>query len=257
MNNEGEFVVHIEGKKGNLPLSPANFDISMLRDILIPVSELLKQDKGIESNTVLTGIEEGSVKGIFKTSKETAAKVSAVLLMLAQSPTLDQFDTNTGKAFEGFQSFAVKHDVKIGLSTSFSPQEVSITPESNLYRSTELWVDAEVYLYGKIVDAGGMTKTNLHMQTELGNLIIEATEDEIVSIKDNPIYKMYGVRASGKQNIKTGEIDKRSLHFIEIIDYSPSFDKSYIDAKIEQATPSWKGVDVDAFLHELREGGYA
>ena len=120
-----------------------------------------------------------------------------------------------------------------------------------------MWVDTEVYLYGKIMDAGGVTKTNVHLQTDVGNVTIEATEQEIVSIKENPLYKMYGIRAKGKQNVITGEIDRKSLRFLSIIDYSPSYDESYLNSKIDEATSTWNGVDVNMFLHEIREGAYA
>jgi len=258
MINEGQFIVHIEGKKGCVPLSPDNFDITMLHEILGYVKDLLKQEKGTDTPTVLSGIENGSVKGLFKTSKENAVKISAVLSMLAQTPMLDQFEPSTSRAFEGFQSFAVRYDVRVGLSTSVNPdKEVSISPTTNLHRTNDMWVDTEVYLYGKIMDAGGVTKTNVHLQTDIGNVKIEASEEEIVSIKENPLYKMYGIRAKGKQNVITGEIDRRSLRFLNIIDYNPSYDEAYLNSKIEKATPTWRGIDIKSFLHEIREGVYA
>lgn len=257
MANEGQFIVHIEGKHGSIPISPDNFDITMLYEILGCVKDLLKQDKDIDVPTVLEGLEKGSVRGLFRTSKEQAVKVAAVLSMLAGSASLDQFDHGTSKAFEGFQSFAVRHNLSVGLATSESHHEVKIHPTSNLHRSRDMWVDAEVYLYGKITDAGGTTTTNIHLLTELGTLIIKASEEEIVSISENPLYKKYGIRALGKQHAETGEIDKKSLRFLEIIDYSPVFDEEYLESKIDAATPVWQGVDVDKFLLEIREDAYA
>ena len=60
---------------------------------------------------------------------------------------------------------------------------------------------------------------------------------------------------SGKQNIESGEIDTRSLKLIELIDYDPKFDSDYLNDLISKAKKSWKGINPDEWLLNLR-GGY-
>jgi hypothetical protein len=73
--------------------------------------------------------------------------------------------------------------------------------------------------------------------------------------KENLLYKKFGVRAIGKQNIETGEIDTKSLTLVELINYNPKFDPDYLSSLISKAQKSWAGVDTDEWLMNLR-GGY-
>ncbi len=66
------------------------------------------------------------------------------------------------------------------------------------------------------------------------------------------MYKEYGVRASGKQSLATGEIDLSSLKLISLRGYRPMYDEAYLDGLIAKASKSWEGVDVDGFLSEIR-----
>ena len=69
---------------------------------------------------------------------------------------------------------------------------------------------------------------------------------------ENLLYKKYGIRALGKQNIETGEIDRSSLQLVELIDYDPLFDESYLNALISKAKNNWKGIDPNDWLQNLR-----
>ena len=61
----------------------------------------------------------------------------------------------------------------------------------------------------------GKSKANIHLDTkDYGYLSIETGEEFLKAREENLLYKKFGVRASGKQNIETGEIDTKSLFFI-------------------------------------------
>jgi hypothetical protein len=119
-----------------------------------------------------------------------------------------------------------------------------------------LWADAEVYYYGTLIDAGGKTKSNIHLDTKDGLVKIDADKEILASIEVNPLYRKFGVRATAKQNILSGDIDRSSLRLIEMIEFEPKFDFAYLERKIDSSTPVWSGIDVDEFLHEIREGSY-
>ena len=73
--------------------------------------------------------------------------------------------------------------------------------------------------------------------------------------EENLLYKEFGVRATGKQNIETGEIDTKTLSLVELIDYNPKFDNAYLNSLIKKAKKSWKDINPDEWLLNLR-GGY-
>ncbi|MBL8028271.1 MAG: hypothetical protein JNL74_17745, partial [Fibrobacteres bacterium] len=85
--------------------------------------------------------------------------------------------------------------------------------------------------------------------------IIETPRETLRQYETNPLYKPLGIRAVGKQNLSTGELDPKTLKFKEFITYSPIFDSTYLDSLINAASNDWVGVEnVDAWLHEMREG---
>lgn len=128
---------------------------------------------------------------------------------------------------------------------------------THYYRSNALWVDAEVYFYGTLVDAGGKDKSNIRLETkDFGMVVISVDRETLKSEERNILYKEYGIQAQGKQNIETGEIDKSSLKLIKIIDYSPSFDSDYIKGLIDKVGDRFDGIDVDEYLSKIR-GAYA
>jgi hypothetical protein len=134
---------------------------------------------------------------------------------------------------------------------------LTITRKSHFKRSEPVWADAEFYFYGKVTNAGGKDKANLHLSTEeMGTVRIQTTIDFLKEYDDNLLYKNFGVRATGKQHSETGEIDTSSLKFVELVDYQPKYDESYLNQLISKASSTWSNVkDKDQWLREIR-GSY-
>jgi len=202
-------------------------------------------------------VEEGSVKHIFKTSIQAVIGFSAVLAQVEANNTIDFLDYRTARALENVQKFSIEKDYQFEFKTSLKKNyELIISPRTKFYMSENFWVDAEFYFYGVLKDAGGKTKANIHIDTaDLGYIQIETGEEFLRNQEVNLLYKHYGVRAVGKQNLETGEIDKKSLKLIELIDYNPKFDQEYLNDLIRKAKPKIKSIDVDDWLTSLR-GGY-
>lgn len=47
-------------------------------------------------------------------------------------------------------------------------------------------------------------------------------------------------------------IDKSSLELLELIDYSPKFDESYLYELVSRAAPKWTGIEADTWLSNVR-----
>ena len=86
-----------------------------------------------------------------------------------------------------------------------------------------------------------------------------ATEKGILEgLENNLLYHNCGVRAKGRQNIATGEIDRHSLVLVSLVDYNPKFDENYLNRLIKKAASTFKGIDADELINELRgRGTYA
>ncbi len=256
MDRIGYIEIKVVGKKGNIELTPENYDIKNVVAVLDCVEGLLFPNNKKERPTISYDINEGSVKHILKTSLQAIIGFNAVLLQISNNNySIDFLESPTAKAFEYFQEAAKKQDVSFEISTSVKNSgRLTVNKETEFIRSEEIWVDAEFYFYGTVTDFGGKEKANIHLDTkEYGLLKVSSEKAMLRDYESNPLYKPYGIRATGKQNIHTGELDKSTLGLIEIIDFDRNFEDEYIAGLIKKATPSWEDVaDADEWLRQMR-----
>jgi len=253
----GFIEIKITGTKGNIALSPDNYDIREVITILENAENLLfptdKKDRPIISYQ----IEEGSVRHVFKTTIQFIIGFNAIIGQVNQQQNIDFLDLSTAKAFESIQNLAKQKNYTFVISTSIdNSNEVRLDQTTRFYRTEAVWVDAEFYFYGKVTNAGGKDKANIHIVTEeLGTLRVETPIAFLENYDENLLYKPYGIRAVGKQHSETGEIDKSNLRFIELIDYHPKYDEPYLKSLRDKAKKSWLSkIEPDSWLKGIRSG---
>lgn len=258
MEKIGFIEIKIAGSKGNLDLSPDNYDIREVISILENAENLLYPNDKKDRPIISYKIEEGSVKHIFKTSIQYIIGFNAVIGQVNQVQNIDFLDLSTTKAFESIQGIATKRDYVFSIRTSLDQtNEVKVDKTTRFYRTEAIWADAEFYFYGKVTNAGGKDKANIHIYTEeLGTVRVQTPISFLEQYDENLLYKTYGIRATGKQHSETGEIDASTLKFIELVDYQPKYDEQYLDSLIEKASKTWAGIkDKNKWLKEIR-GSY-
>ena len=254
MDKIGDIEIRVTGKSGHKELSPDNYDIRYITSILQNVEDLLYPNNKKDRPVITYDLKEGSVRHIFKTTIQTVIGFSAVLSQVQVNNSIDFLDLRTAKALENIQNLSRQKNYEFQIKTSLKEDyELIINPSTEFFRSENIWVDAEFYFYGVLKDAGGKTKANVHLDTkDYGYLSIETGEDFLKQQEENLLYKEFGVRATGKQNVETGEIDTKSLKLLELVDYNPTFDSYYLDDLISKAKKNWVGIDPDEWLKNLR-----
>jgi hypothetical protein len=256
MERIGHIEIKVVGKRGRLELTPDNYDIKDIISVLDCAENLLFPNNKKERPTISYDIKEGSVKHILKTSLQAIIGFNAVILQISHNNySIDFLESPTARAFEYFQEIARKQDVSFEISTSIQHSgKLTVNKDTAFIRSEEIWVDAEFYFYGTVTDFGGKEKANIHLDTkEYGLLKVNSEKAILRDYESNPLYKPYGIRATGKQNIHTGELDKSTLGLVEIIDFDRSYKEEYISGLIKKATPSWEDIgDVDEWLKQMR-----
>lgn len=256
MERKGYIEIKVDGSKGNFPLTPDNYDIRDIVSILEQAENLLFPDSKKDRPVISYNLQEGSVKHIIKTSLQVIIGFNAILASIQQNNnSIDFLEIPTAKAFEFFQETAKKQDIIFEISTSVDHScKISVNRNTEFMRTEDFWANAEFYFYGDVIDAGGKTHPNIHLDTkEYGVLKIEVDRDLLREYESNPLYKSYGVRAIGKQNVRTGEIDRASLKLLEMIDSSPSYQEDYIKSLINKARKNWEGIsDADEWLSQFR-----
>ena len=257
MEKIGDIEIRVVGKEGNQNLSPENYDIRHIATVLQNVEDLLYPNSKKDRPIISYDIQEGSVKHLFKTTIQTVIGFSAVLSQVQANDSINFLELKTARAFENIQNLSRQKNYEFQIKTSLNDDyELIINPSTKFFRTENIWAEAELYFYGVIKDAGGKSKANIHLDTnDYGYLSIETGEEFLKEREENLLYKTFGVRASGKQNTETGEIDTKSLTLIELIDYNPKFDNDYLNSLIKKAKKSWKNINPDEWLLNIR-GGY-
>lgn len=250
----GDIEIRVVGKSGNQDLKPDNYDIKYIANILQNIEDLLYPNNKKDRPLISYDIKEGSVKHLFKTPVQYIIGFSAILTQIQAINSIDFLDVKTARAIENIQNIALQKNYEFQIKTSISESvELIVNPTTKFFRSENFWVDAEFYFYGVLKDAGGKSKANIHIDTDdFGYLAIETGQNFLMQQEDNLLYKNYGVRASGKQNIDTGEIDTKSLKLLELINYNPKFDSDYLESLIYKAKKNWKDLDAESWLINLR-----
>ena len=259
MESPGSLYIKINGEVNGEPLTPRNYDVREIMDMLPIALDLLFGADKKSRPQVAYSLEEGSVKHIFITALQVTLSAASALERAQEMGTLHDIDPVRAQAVEKLQSLAIRkaRTYEVGAnSTSIRP--LTITPATSFKAPVIIrhWYETEVYLYGQLVDMGGAQKSNIHLLTEdRGIITLPCNKEYVESIDYNPVYKMCSIRAVGKQDALTDEIDYDSLKVIEIRPHNRSFYNSdYIDSLSRQATENWLGEisDPDKWLKELR-----
>ncbi len=254
MEKTATFEVLIQGTKAGKPLMPEDYDIKALRELLEEVEVLLFPNNRHERPVISYEVKEGSVRNIFRTGVEAVAKTGAVLGLVASTGSVDVLEPRTARAIEAMQRWAQESDLAFTLRTSLPGSgEVRIDRTTHFLRTEATSVETEVYLYGQVTDAGGKDKPNIHLTVPgQGTFYITATQEQLKDRKDNYLYKTMGVRAIGRQDLQSGDIEKGSLKLIELIDYDEQYEEAYLKRLQAKAYTWLQDIDPDQYLNDVR-----
>jgi hypothetical protein len=258
MNALGEIEIHIEGQVGAQKLVPAHVDIDEIRAILGEAADLLfPTEKRSQRPVISYEISEGSVRHRFRTLMQTVIGFGAVIAKIEAEGNIHFLHERTATAIESLQRVAREKDYVVTLLAN--EKRLRIDRTTHYERREQVWVDAEFYLYGELTNAGGKNNPNIHLDTkEHGTLRIAVEKDYLRQGEKNLLYRKFGVRVAGRQNLETFEMDSNSLRFIELLDQDGTYSQAYLDRLLQRAAPAWAGVtDADAWLAEVRGSAHA
>lgn len=254
MDRTASFEVIVTGTRGGKPMGPADYDIKELHELLAEVEALLFPMDRKERPVISYEVQEGSVRNIFRTGVQAVAQTGAVLGLVVSAGTVDVLEPRTAKAIEAMQRWAQQSDLAFTLKTSLpGSAELRIDRTTHYLRTEATSVETELYLYGKVVDAGGKENPNIHLQVDgQGIYRINAQEQFLEGLEKNILYHRMGIRALGRQNLQTGEIEKGSLKLLELIDYDEHYEEAYLKRLQTKAYTWLKDIDPDQYLNDVR-----
>jgi len=232
----------VEDDLGGKPLTPENVNFPILRNFLEDVETFLKGDvPGITLNESRVQLDHGSLRIRAFIASALAFSVLGDLEKLQLSGDLDSIQPRRAKIIERWQSNSGKfsrRNYRIG-SGQINLQISERTKFA--HKNEKLWVDIEKYFTGKVYEAGGKQKPNLHI--DLGNgltVCVDATEKQLAEVEGNLLFKSVTLRIRAQQHLATKEL--RHLHLIDFLPYSKEVDEEALTNLWKKGAEAWKNV---------------
>jgi hypothetical protein len=255
VEEQGYIEIKIDGLVGNKPLKPIDMDIAEIKEMISDVETFLYPTRGekTERPHISYKLEEGSARNLF------FLPISGVLLFnglsseIKNRKTIDFLDNKRAEIIDKFQRKAAEKNLEISFYSSSAKEPVlEINKHTSFFKIAPAYIETEFILYGKVNEEGG-NNPNFHLLTkEFGKLVISATEQQLLE-GEKRLFKIYGVRAKGKQSLADGK--PYDLKLIDYITYNPNYDEHKLDLLIERASVNWNVIpNVDVWLNEIRGG---
>ncbi len=107
--------------------------------------------------------------------------------------------------------------------------------------NSEAWVSVEKYVHGKVVDWGGKTKANVHLEMTDGTVLkVSAAQNLLAQEEHNRLYRSVLLHISAEENLLTGTIRNPILLAFEA--HQPAFDETEFQQMVQRGTTAWSDV---------------
>lgn len=255
MEEQGYIEVKIEGLIGNKPIKSLDIDIAEIKDMIGDIENFLFPTRGekAERPHISYRIEDGSARNLFYLPISSVLLFNGLTNEIRNRGNIDFLDTKRAEIIDKFQRRASDKNLEISFySSSAKEPNLKINKNTTFLKIAATYIETEFILYGKINEEGG-NNPNFHLLTkEYGKLVVSATEQQLLE-GEKRLFKVYGIRAKGKQNLSDGK--PYDLKLIDYITYNPTYDEHKLDLLIERASVKWNSIpNVDLWLHEIRGG---
>jgi hypothetical protein len=254
---EGTFEFRLKGVIDSVPISPNHIDMAILKEFTVDVVEFLNAEQSKEKQKIIVSIEDRSLGIVPHILIGMSMALSGKIAHINESKDLTVLTEKQAMIIEKWQEKAKKNNsIELIIGQKNTTNQLRVNRDSKYkWVTSDIWVETEVYLYGTITDVGGATKPNIHLKDANGvGYMIDCKIDDVLEDTTNRVYRYYGVRATGKQNINSKEL--KDLKFVDYIDYNPTFKKEKLQEFIDSSSSYWEGVkDSVEWVRNLR-GGY-
>lgn len=223
------------------PVSPSSVPVGLLSKFADQAGRFIKGGQpDVQLDTLRVSIEEGSYK-IVLPSMVLVAGLAADLALLG-SANLDGMDAKRAAVVEEWQNDTQKTPTRRYVVVSDPDKPIRIHAGSRFDRhDNATWTAVEKYVQGKVVDLGGKTKPNLHLQLPDGSMItMDTSQEQVLQEEKNLVYREVLVRIHVEQDLTTGKL--RNARLIEFADYQPNFDPQAFEAMLTKGRKAWADV---------------
>jgi hypothetical protein len=239
----------------NVEIGPAHVPLALLGEFHKDVAEFLRgASRDVDLAQVQVSIESGSLA--LAVSGLLAATTLWVDLAHLTSPNaLTLIDPKRANVLERWQA-AARENPNRGYTVADKSGLVflRVDAHTSLNKIDDVWVQVEKYFHGKIVDIGGKTKANVHLELENGQTLTVGSSHELLAQGErNRLYRPALLHVTAEENLHTGEL--RALRLLAFETPQPSYDDDEFRRLVERGTKAWEDVaNATEWIDALRGG---
>ncbi len=251
-----EFV--LRGRVDGVEITPATIGLSRFNEFNQQVATFIAGSEGLKLDDVHVSVGEGSYKLTVLLTPLVVAALEPDLLTLQRPDSLGEIDPKRAEVVAKWQA-RTKGNAELRYAVRPHGMDARAFELSNStdYRVGDIvpWVKVEKYLFGTVMDMGGVQKANVHIRLDDSGQIVRVGTNQgyLKDQKKNRLYRKVLVRVEADQHFRTREL--RNLRLLSFEDYEPRYDAAALDRFAEAGRRAWADVpDAAEWVRQLRGG---
>lgn len=257
MANDRQIKFVLSGHVDGVAISPRTISLKLFNEYNRQVADFISGKDQISLDDVQVTIEEGSYAIRATLGLSLFQSLLPDIQLLNKSSSLEAMDAKRAAIVASWQARA-KSDQSISEYRIESHDETISIKVNKLtdyhLASNDVLIDVEKYVLGEVVDMGGSTKANVHLDLGAGlkTMIIAASHDYLRDRDKNLLYRKVIAHIKAKQNKATGELSAERL--IGLTEYNPKKSVETLSIHLGSKKSRWAEIpDHVAWVRKLRE----
>lgn len=232
----------VSDRINNVDVGLQHVPLNLLGDFQKEVTEFLQGSGRDVPPDVVVSLEEGSL-ALVATGLLAATGLWSDITLLSSQDSLGQIDPKRAAVIERWQAKARGNPHRVyALQDNAKRAIATVNKTTDFHKSQhEAWVSVEKYLHGKVMNWGGKTNPNVHLDVGAGKqLTIAATQQLLADEDKNRLYRSALLHVRGEENLRTGEL--RNLILLAFEADHPAYDEEEFQQMVRKGTAAWADV---------------
>jgi hypothetical protein len=248
----------LRGRVDGVEITPTTIGLARFNEFNQQVASFIAGSDGLNLDEVQVSVGEGSYKLTVLLTAAVVAALEPDLVALQRPDSLGEIDPKRADIVAKWQA---RTKGNADLRYIVRPRGLSARPielsHATDYRIGDIvpWVKVEKYLFGTVLDMGGVQKANVHIRLDdTGHVVrVGTNQGYLKDQKKNRLYRKVLVRVEADQHYRTREL--RNYRLLSFEDYDPQCDDAALDRFAEAGRRAWADVpDAAEWVRQLRGG---
>lgn len=256
MDDNKTFRFALKDKLLDADITPSNVSLPLLADFINQVSSFLRGKDRISLGEVRTSVVEGSFALTVHDDTGLLDAAYEDYKLVKETHDISTIDPVRASVILEWQDAARSNDDRsysFGFEVSDSVlDQLFIDDNTEFTTAQETWLNVELYIYGRVFDLGGKSKTNVHIELANGKTLKASTRPAVlIGDSENRLYRKQLLRINAEQNLDTMEL--RNERLISFEHYNPVVDEEQYETMSRRIKAAWRSVEnITQWVEDLR-----